>query len=85
MQALPLGPGPSYDFAVCPTEQTWFSLRPPGGQGVDITGSLSPTAGGALVFTLFDSDGSTVQVHFKANDQQFQSLMHSELFAAVTH
>jgi hypothetical protein len=24
-------------------------------------------------------------VHFKANDQQFQSLMHSELFAAVTH
>jgi len=59
VQALPLGPGPSYDFAVCPTEQTWFSLRPPGGQGVDITGSLSPTAGGALVFTLFNSDGVT--------------------------
>ena len=59
VQALPLGPGPSYDFAVCPTEQTWFSLRPPGGQGVDITGSLSPTAGGALVFTLFNSDGTT--------------------------
>ena len=56
--ALPLGPGPSYDFAVCPTEQTWFSLRPPAGQGVDITGSLTPSAGGALVFTLFDSDGA---------------------------
>jgi len=26
-----------------------------------------------------------VRVSFKANDQQFQSLMHSELFAAVTH
>jgi hypothetical protein len=24
-------------------------------------------------------------LHFKANDQQFQSLMHSELFAAVSH
>ena len=60
VDALPLGPGSSYDFSVCPTEQTWFSLRPPAGQGVDLTGSLSPTAGGALVFTLFDSDGSTV-------------------------
>lgn len=57
--ALPLGAGPSYDFSVCPTEQTWFSLRPPSGQGVDITGSVSPTAGGVLVFTLFDSDGAT--------------------------
>jgi hypothetical protein len=35
--------------------------------------------------TTIDSDSSNVQVHFKANDQQFQSLMHSELFAAVTH
>jgi hypothetical protein len=59
VNALPLTPGTSYDFAVCPTEQTWFSLRPPAGQGVDITGSLLPTAGGALVFTLFDSDGAT--------------------------
>ena len=59
VNALPLGAGPSYDLAVCPTEQTWFSLRPPAGQGVDVAGSLLPTAGGALVFTLFDSDGAT--------------------------
>jgi hypothetical protein len=39
----------------------------------------------AVENTAVDSDGSNVQVHFKANDQQFQSLMHSELFAAVTH
>jgi len=32
-----------------------------------------------------DSDGSNVAFHFKANDQQFQSLMHSELFTAVSH
>ena len=59
VNALPLGAGPSYDLAVCPTEQTWFSLRPPAGQGVDVAGSLLPTAGGALAFTLFDSDGAT--------------------------
>jgi hypothetical protein len=35
--------------------------------------------------TTVDSDSSNVQLHFKANDQQFQSLMHSDLFAAVTH
>ncbi len=58
--SLPLTAGPSYDYAVCPTEQTWFSLRPPAGQGIDVTGSVSPTAGGALVFTLFDSDAATV-------------------------
>jgi hypothetical protein len=35
--------------------------------------------------TTVDSDSSNVRVHFKANDQQFQSLMHSDLFTAVTH
>jgi len=35
--------------------------------------------------TTVDNDGSNVSVHFKANDAQFQSLMHSDLFAAVTH
>jgi len=39
----------------------------------------------AVENTTVDSDGSNVAVHFKASDQQFQSLMHSELFAAVTH
>lgn len=39
----------------------------------------------AVENTTVDSDGSNVQMHFKANDQQFQSLMHSDLFAAVTH
>lgn len=39
----------------------------------------------AMENTSVDSDGSNVQFHFKSNDQQFQSLMHSELFAAVSH
>lgn len=32
-----------------------------------------------------DSDSSNLQLHFKTDDQKFQSLMHSELFAAVSH
>jgi hypothetical protein len=47
--------------------------------------SATPAEKIAVDNTTVDSDSSNVQVHFKANDQQFQSLMHSELFAAVTH
>jgi hypothetical protein len=31
-----------------------------------------------------DSDSSNLQLHFKSDDQQFQSLMHSPMFAAVS-
>jgi hypothetical protein len=47
--------------------------------------SATPAEKIAVENTSIDSDGSNVGMHFKANDQQFQSLMHSELFAAVTH
>ena len=47
--------------------------------------SATPAEKIAVENTTVDSDGANVAVHFKANDQQFQSLMHSELFAAVTH
>ena len=47
--------------------------------------SATPAEKIAVDNTTVDSDGQNVQVRFKANDQQFQSLMHSELFAAVTH
>lgn len=39
----------------------------------------------AMDQTSVDSDGDDVNFHFKSSDQQFQSLMHSELFAAVSH
>jgi hypothetical protein len=45
----------------------------------------SPAEKVAMENTTVDSDSSNLQVHFKANDAQFQSLMHSDLFAAVTH
>lgn len=47
--------------------------------------SATPAEKVAVDNTTADSDGSNVQVHFKASDQQFQSLMHSDLFAAVSH
>jgi hypothetical protein len=39
----------------------------------------------AMENTSVDSDGSNVGFHFKSSDQQFESLMHSQLFAAVSH
>jgi len=39
----------------------------------------------ALDNSTVDADGANFKYHFKASDQQFQSLMHSQLFAAVSH
>jgi hypothetical protein len=47
--------------------------------------SATPAEKAAVDSTTVDSDSSNVQIHFKTNDAQFQSLMHSQLFAAVTH
>jgi hypothetical protein len=47
--------------------------------------NASPIEKTAIDATTVDSDSSNLQVHFKSDDQKFQSLMHSELFAAVAH
>jgi hypothetical protein len=47
--------------------------------------SASPAEKTALDATTVDSDSSNVLLHFKSDDQKFQSLMHSPLFAAVSH
>jgi hypothetical protein len=47
--------------------------------------NASPIEKTAIDSTTVDSDSSNVQVHFKSDDQKFQSLMHSPLFAAVSH
>jgi hypothetical protein len=39
----------------------------------------------AIDNTSVESDSSNVKVHFKSSDQQFQSLMQSPLFVAVSH
>ncbi|MGO9360227.1 MAG: hypothetical protein ACLP1D_21585 [Xanthobacteraceae bacterium] len=47
--------------------------------------NASPIEKTAIDSTTVDSDSSNVQVHFKSDDEKFQSLMHSPLFAAVSH
>jgi len=47
--------------------------------------SATPAERVAVDNTTVDSDSSNVTMHFKASDQQFQSLMQSPLFAAVSH
>jgi hypothetical protein len=47
--------------------------------------SASPIEKTAIDATTVDSDSSNLQLHFKSDDQKFQSLMHAPLFAAVSH
>ena len=46
--------------------------------------SATPTEKLALENVTVNSDSSNLQMHFKADDKQFQGLMHSPLFAAVS-
>jgi hypothetical protein len=47
--------------------------------------SATPTEKVAIDSLTVDSDSSNLQLHFKTDDQRFQSLLHSDLFAAVSH
>jgi len=46
--------------------------------------AASPTEKTALENVTVDSSSSNLQFHFKTDDKQFQSLLHSDLFAAVS-
>ena len=46
--------------------------------------NASPVEKVAIDSMTVDSDSSNLQVHFKTDDQKFQALLHSELFAAVS-
>ncbi|HXZ31840.1 MAG TPA: hypothetical protein VEH30_06135 [Terriglobales bacterium] len=46
--------------------------------------TATPVEKAALENVSVNSDSSNLQMHFKADDKQFQSLMHSDLFAAVS-
>jgi len=47
--------------------------------------NASPVEKVAMDSMTVDSDNSNLQLHFKTDDKKFQSLMHSDLFAAVSH
>lgn len=46
--------------------------------------NATPTEKTALDATTVDSDSANLLLHFKTDDQKFQALMHSPLFAAVS-
>jgi hypothetical protein len=46
--------------------------------------NASPVEKAALEDISVNSDSSKLQMHFKADDKQFQSLIHTPLFAAVS-
>ncbi len=79
--------GVNFDMTVVTSDTTTSSTVSSLLKGYMLYKKLSATAAEKIAVdnTTVDSDGPNVQLHFKANDQQFQSLMHSELFAAVTH
>ena len=47
--------------------------------------NASPIEKTAIDASTVDSDSANLQLHFKSDDQKFQSLMNSPLFAAVSH
>ena len=47
--------------------------------------NATPAEKTAIDSTTVDSDSANLQVHFKSDDQKFQALMRSPLFAAVSH
>ena len=47
--------------------------------------TASPVEKAALEDVSVNSDSSKLQMHFKTDDKQFQSLIHTSLFAAVSH
>ncbi len=79
--------GVNFDMTVVTSDTTTSSTVSSLLKGYMLYKKLSATPAEKIAVdnTTVDSDGPNVQLHFKANDQQFQSLMHSELFAAVTH
>jgi hypothetical protein len=46
--------------------------------------NASPVEKTAIDSMTVDSDSSNLQLHFKTDDQKFQTLLHSQLFAAVS-
>lgn len=79
--------GVNFDMTVVTSDTTTASTVSSLLKGYMLYKKLSATPAEKIAVdnTSVESDGPNVQLHFKANDQQFQSLMHSELFAAVTH
>jgi len=81
------GSGVNFDMTVVTSDSTTAGMLSSALKGYMLYKKMSATPAEKIAVenTTADTDGSNVAVHFKASDQQFQSLMHSDLFAAVSH
>jgi len=79
--------GVNFDFNVLTADSMTAATLSTVVKGVMLYKKLnaSPAEKIAIDSTTVDSDSSNLLVHFKTDDQKFQSLMHSPLFAAISH
>jgi hypothetical protein len=79
--------GVNLDFSVLTSDSMTAATLSTIFKGVMLYKKLnaSPVEKTAIDSTTVDSDSANLQVHFKSDDQKFQALMHSPLFAAVSH
>jgi len=78
--------GVNFDFSVLTADSMTAATLSTVLKGVMLYKKLnaSPVEKTAIDSTTIDSDSANLQVHFKSDDQKFQALMHSPLFAAVS-
>ncbi len=79
--------GVNLDFSVLTSDSMTAATLSTIFKGVMLYKKLnaSPVEKTAIDSTTVDSDSANLQVHFKSDDQKFQALMRSPLFAAVSH
>ncbi len=79
--------GVNFDFNVLTADSMTAATLSTVVKGVMLYKKLnaSPAEKIAIDSTTVDSDSSNLLVHFKTDDQKFQSMMHSPLFAAISH
>jgi hypothetical protein len=85
--AMNFSGGVNFDSTVVTSDSTSAAMLSSLLKGFALYEKLSagPAEKKAVEGAVIESDSSNVQVHFKSSDQDFQSLMHTQLFAALSH
>ena len=79
--------GVNFDLSVLTSDSMTAATLSTVFKGVMLYKKLNASAieKAAIDATTVDSDSANLQIHFKSDDQKFQSLMQSPLFAAISH
>ena len=79
--------GVNFDATVVTADSVTAGMLSSAFKGYLLYKKTTAAAGEKVVMenTSADTDGNNVTIHFKSNDQQFQALMRTDLFAALSH